>query len=155
VHAGLFSPGQGRNSIPAVRVIFLPASRCMLKADSNGISGRNKLAVSKLRSRLLETRKIPGWKDYLRDMITILHGLVMLECEMRDIQVSLLVGIIFWSSLFLLAYLNVIRSSSKFPTNANSRKTYTKTRRLSRDSAHPQYSSTCLNKFLCLRPSSC
>jgi hypothetical protein len=57
----------------------------MLKADSNGMSGTNKLAVSKLRFRLLETSNIPGWKDYLHDMITILRGLAILECEVRDI----------------------------------------------------------------------
>ncbi|KAJ7751838.1 hypothetical protein B0H14DRAFT_2980942 [Mycena olivaceomarginata] len=61
----------------------------LVKAETRFL--RNKLAVSKLRSRLLETRNIPGWKDYLRDMITILRGLAMLECEVRDIQASLLV----------------------------------------------------------------
>jgi hypothetical protein len=93
--------------------------------------GRTKLAVSKLHSRLLETRKKGGWKNYLHNMIAILRGLAMLECEVRDIQMSLLVGIVFWSSLSCSPpIVNVIRSSSKLPTNANSRKTYTKARRL-------------------------
>ncbi|KAJ7788161.1 hypothetical protein B0H14DRAFT_2949618 [Mycena olivaceomarginata] len=63
---------------------------------------RTKLAVSKLHSRLLETRKMRGWKDYLHNMIAILRGLAMLECEMQDIRTSLLVGIVSRSSLFLL-----------------------------------------------------
>jgi hypothetical protein len=103
----------------------------MLKADSNGMSGRNKLAVSKLRSRLLEAHNIPGWKDYLRDMIVILRGLAILECEVRDIQASLLVGIVFSLLFSCSPIVDVIRSSSKSPTSANSCKTYTKTRRLS------------------------
>jgi hypothetical protein len=41
--------------------------------------------------------------DYLHDMIAILRGLAMLECEVRDIQTSLLVGIVLWSSHLLLA----------------------------------------------------
>ncbi|KAJ7751832.1 hypothetical protein B0H14DRAFT_3602017 [Mycena olivaceomarginata] len=50
-----------------------------------------KLAVSRLHSRLLEARNMPGWKNYLRDIFTISRALVMLEREVRDIQTSLLV----------------------------------------------------------------
>jgi hypothetical protein len=67
--------------------------------------GRTKLAVSKLHSRLLETRKMGGWKDYLRNMIAILRGLAMLECEVRDVQMSLLVGIVFLVFSFLARHL--------------------------------------------------
>ncbi|KAJ7763099.1 hypothetical protein B0H14DRAFT_2633855 [Mycena olivaceomarginata] len=52
---------------------------------------RTKLAVSRLRSRLLEARNMPGWKNYLRNIFTISRALVMLEREVRDIQTSLLV----------------------------------------------------------------
>ncbi|KAJ7789998.1 hypothetical protein B0H14DRAFT_3502157 [Mycena olivaceomarginata] len=52
---------------------------------------RIKLAVSRLRSRLLETHNIPGWKNYPRDMFTISRTLAMLEREVWDIQTSLLV----------------------------------------------------------------
>ncbi|KAJ7793057.1 hypothetical protein B0H14DRAFT_2623253 [Mycena olivaceomarginata] len=66
---------------------FLPAVNVQTSLDF----GRTKLAVSKLHSRLLEMRKMRGWKDYLHNMIAILRGLAMLECEVRDIQMSLLV----------------------------------------------------------------
>jgi hypothetical protein len=91
--------------------------------------GRTKLAVSRLHSRLLEARNMPGWKNYLRDIFTILRALLMLEREVRDIQTSLLVSI---TSIFfpLIADVNFIRSSSKLPTNVNSQRTYTKARRL-------------------------
>jgi hypothetical protein len=36
---------------------------------------------------------MPGWKTYLRGIFNILHALVMLEREVRDIQTSLLVSI--------------------------------------------------------------
>ncbi|KAJ7793066.1 hypothetical protein B0H14DRAFT_2928340 [Mycena olivaceomarginata] len=52
---------------------------------------RTKLAVSKLHSCLLEMRNMRGWKNYLHNMITILRGLAMLECEVQDIRTSLLV----------------------------------------------------------------
>ncbi|KAJ7809537.1 hypothetical protein B0H14DRAFT_3481364 [Mycena olivaceomarginata] len=52
---------------------------------------RTKLAVSRLHSRLLEARNMPGWKNYLRDIFTISRALAMLEREVRDIQTSLLV----------------------------------------------------------------
>ncbi|KAJ7347746.1 hypothetical protein DFH08DRAFT_960174 [Mycena albidolilacea] len=52
---------------------------------------RERLAVSRLHSRLLETRNIPDWKNYLRVMVTISRALAMLEREVRDIQTSLLV----------------------------------------------------------------
>jgi hypothetical protein len=57
--------------------------------------GRTELAASRLHSRLLETRNMRGWKEYLYNMAAILQGLTKLECEMRDIQTSLLVGIPF------------------------------------------------------------
>jgi hypothetical protein len=56
-------------------------------------SGRTKLAVSRLHSRLLEARNIPGWKNYLHDIFTISRALAILEREVRDIQTSLLVSI--------------------------------------------------------------
>ncbi|KAJ7347851.1 hypothetical protein DFH08DRAFT_960245 [Mycena albidolilacea] len=54
---------------------------------------RTKLAVSRLHSRLLEARHMPGWKPYLRDIFTISRALSMLEREVRDIQTSLVVFI--------------------------------------------------------------
>jgi hypothetical protein len=128
----------------------------MLKADSNGMSGRNKLAVSKLRSRLLEARNIPGWKEYLRDMIAILRGLAMLECEVRDIQASLLVGIAFWSSLFLLAYCECYQVLLEVSHQRKLAQDIHENQEIVDGAVHPQYSSTCLvNKSICLRPSSC
>ncbi|KAJ7347804.1 hypothetical protein DFH08DRAFT_808581 [Mycena albidolilacea] len=53
--------------------------------------GRTKLAVSKLHFHSLGTRKMGAWKNYLHNMIAILRGLAMLECEVWDIQMSLLV----------------------------------------------------------------
>jgi hypothetical protein len=130
MHARLFSPGRSRDSIPAVGAIFLAVNSCVLDVD---LHGRTKLAVSRLHSHLLESRDVPGWKNYLRDIFTISRALVMLEREVRDIQMSLLVRIsrsvmsIFFS---LTAYVNFIRCSLKLPTNANSQRTYAKARRL-------------------------
>jgi hypothetical protein len=47
---------------------------------------------------------MPGWKNYLRVMVTISRALAMLEREVRDIQTFLLVSIasIFFS---LTAYI--------------------------------------------------
>ncbi|KAJ7347842.1 hypothetical protein DFH08DRAFT_808616 [Mycena albidolilacea] len=71
------------------------AKKCMrdylVLAETETRFLRTKLAVSKLHSRLLETRNMRGWKDYLHNMIAILRGLAMLECEMQDIRTSLLV----------------------------------------------------------------
>jgi hypothetical protein len=80
---------------------FLPAVNVQTSLDF----GRTKLVVSKLYSRLLETRKMGGWKDYLHNMVVILRGLAMLECEVRDIQMSLLVGIVFLVFSFLARHL--------------------------------------------------
>ncbi|KAJ7788164.1 hypothetical protein B0H14DRAFT_2628552 [Mycena olivaceomarginata] len=66
---------------------FLPA----VNVQTSLVFGRTKLAVSKLHSRLLEMRNMRGWKNYLHNMITILRGLAMLECEVQDIRTSLLV----------------------------------------------------------------
>ncbi|KAJ7347751.1 hypothetical protein DFH08DRAFT_808537 [Mycena albidolilacea] len=52
---------------------------------------RTKLAVSRLYSRLLEARNIPGWKNYLHNIFTVMRSLVILEREVRYIQTSLLV----------------------------------------------------------------
>ncbi|KAJ7347762.1 hypothetical protein DFH08DRAFT_936583 [Mycena albidolilacea] len=148
VHTGLFSPGQGQNSIPTTvvsrvarrgytRLAHINAPRIWRSRTGlnavNGMSSRNKLAVSKLRSRLLETRNIPGWKDYLRDMITILHGLAMLECEVRDIQA------------FLLVLLEVSHQR-KLAQDIH------KNQEIFNGTVHPQYSSTCLTmKFNLIR----
>ncbi|KAJ7810101.1 hypothetical protein B0H14DRAFT_3880739 [Mycena olivaceomarginata] len=86
------------NAITVVEGILTRAkAKCMHNylalAETETRFLRTKLAVSKLHSRLLETRKMRGWKDYLHNMIAILRGLAMLECEVRDIQLSLLVFI--------------------------------------------------------------
>ncbi|KAJ7809542.1 hypothetical protein B0H14DRAFT_2607994 [Mycena olivaceomarginata] len=60
--------GRGRDSVPA--------------DQARGV---------RLHSCLLETRNIPGWKNYLRVMVTISRALAMLEREVRDVQTSLLV----------------------------------------------------------------
>ncbi|KAJ7881324.1 hypothetical protein B0H14DRAFT_2565898 [Mycena olivaceomarginata] len=48
-------------------------------------------AVSRLESRLLETRIVPGWRDYLRGTFIISRALTMLEREVQDIEKTLLV----------------------------------------------------------------
>ncbi|KAJ7810102.1 hypothetical protein B0H14DRAFT_3480913 [Mycena olivaceomarginata] len=84
------------NTITAVEEILTHAkAKCMrdylalFEAETRFL--RTKLAVSRLHSRLLEARHMPGWKTYLRDIFTISRALVMLEREVRDIQTSLLV----------------------------------------------------------------
>ncbi|KAJ7347849.1 hypothetical protein DFH08DRAFT_808626 [Mycena albidolilacea] len=84
------------NTIAVVEGILTQAKpKCMHNylalAETETRLLRTKLAVSKLHSRLLETRKMRGWKDYLHNMIAILRGLAIFECEVRDIQMSLLV----------------------------------------------------------------
>ncbi|KAJ7793051.1 hypothetical protein B0H14DRAFT_3159825 [Mycena olivaceomarginata] len=74
------------NAITVVEGILTRAkAKCMHNylalAETETRFLRTKLAVSKLHSRLLETRKMRGWKDYLHNMIAILGGLAMLECE--------------------------------------------------------------------------
>jgi hypothetical protein len=64
---------------------------CVLDVDSNG---RTESAVSRLESRLLETRTVLGWKDCFRGIFTISRALVMLEREVQDIEKALLVGIL-------------------------------------------------------------
>ncbi|KAJ7793052.1 hypothetical protein B0H14DRAFT_2623249 [Mycena olivaceomarginata] len=81
------------NTITAVEEILTHAkAKCMrdylalFEAETRFL--RTKLAVSRLHSRLLEARHMPGWKTYLRDIFTISRALVMLEREVRDIQTS-------------------------------------------------------------------
>jgi hypothetical protein len=62
----------------------------VLDVDSHG---RAKLAVSRIHSRLLEARNMPGWKKYLRDIFTISRALAILGREVQDIKMSLLVSI--------------------------------------------------------------
>jgi hypothetical protein len=75
----------------------------VLDVDSHG---RAKLAVSRIHSRLLEARNMPGWKKYLRDIFTISRALATLGREVRDIKMSLLVSISSSSvaSIFLLTH---------------------------------------------------
>ncbi|KAJ7788154.1 hypothetical protein B0H14DRAFT_2628542 [Mycena olivaceomarginata] len=86
------------NTITAVEEILTHAkAKCMrdylalVEAETRFL--RTKLAVSRLHSRLLEARNIPGWKNYLRDIFTISRALAILEREMRDIKTSLLASI--------------------------------------------------------------
>jgi hypothetical protein len=67
------------------------ACSTLLDVDLNG---RTERAVSRLESRLLETRIVPGWRDYLRGTFIISRALTMLECEVQDIEKTLLVGIL-------------------------------------------------------------
>jgi hypothetical protein len=71
--------------------------------------GRTKLMVSRLHSRLLEARHMPGWKTYLRDIFIVSHALAMREREVRDIQTSLLVSI---ASIFFSLTAYVILSGA-------------------------------------------
>ncbi|KAJ7881322.1 hypothetical protein B0H14DRAFT_2705356 [Mycena olivaceomarginata] len=85
-----------KNGITVVDEILTHAkAKCMrdylalIQAETRFM--RTKLAVSRLHSRLLEARHMPGWKTYLRNIFTISCALAMLEREVRDIQTSLLV----------------------------------------------------------------
>ncbi|KAJ7809518.1 hypothetical protein B0H14DRAFT_3481349 [Mycena olivaceomarginata] len=85
-----------KNGITVVEEILTDAkAKCMrdyfalVEAETGFL--RTKLAVSRLHSRLLEARNIPGWKTYLHDIFTISRALAMLEREVRDIKTSLLV----------------------------------------------------------------
>ncbi|KAJ7881315.1 hypothetical protein B0H14DRAFT_3761870 [Mycena olivaceomarginata] len=85
-----------QNGITVVDEILTHAkAKCMhnylalIEAETRFL--RTRLAVSRLHSRLLEARHMPGWKTYLRDIFTISHALAMLEREVRYIQTSLLV----------------------------------------------------------------
>ncbi|KAJ7347808.1 hypothetical protein DFH08DRAFT_808585 [Mycena albidolilacea] len=87
---------QLKNGITIVEEILTNAkANCMrdyftlVKAETQFL--RTKLAVSRLHSRLLEARNIPGWKNYLHGIFTISRALAILEREMRDTQTSLLV----------------------------------------------------------------
>ncbi|KAJ7809540.1 hypothetical protein B0H14DRAFT_2865970 [Mycena olivaceomarginata] len=85
-----------KNGITVVDEILTHAkAKCMhdylalIQAESRLL--RTKLAVSRLHSRLLEARHMPGWKTYFRDIFTISRAVAILEREVRDIQTSLLV----------------------------------------------------------------
>ncbi|KAJ7347825.1 hypothetical protein DFH08DRAFT_808600 [Mycena albidolilacea] len=70
---------------------LIEAETRFLRAQNALDPGRTKLAVSRLHSRLLEARHMPGWKTYFRDIFIISRALAMLEREVQDIQTSLLV----------------------------------------------------------------
>ncbi|KAJ7788150.1 hypothetical protein B0H14DRAFT_3504528 [Mycena olivaceomarginata] len=86
---------QLKNGITVVDEILTDAkAKCMhdylalIQAETRFLW--TKLAVSRLHSRLLEARNMPGWRNYLRDIFTISRALAMLEREMWDIQTYLL-----------------------------------------------------------------
>ncbi|KAJ7347802.1 hypothetical protein DFH08DRAFT_936598, partial [Mycena albidolilacea] len=85
-----------KNEITVVEEILTDAkAKCirdylaLVEAETRFL--RTKLAVSRLHSRLLEARNIPGWKNYLHDIFTISRALAILERQVRDIKTSLLV----------------------------------------------------------------
>ncbi|KAJ7788160.1 hypothetical protein B0H14DRAFT_2628547 [Mycena olivaceomarginata] len=85
-----------KNGITVVDEILTHAkAKCMrdylalVEAETRFL--QTKLMVSRLHSRLLEARHMPGWKTYLRDIFIVSHALAMLEREVQNIQTSLLV----------------------------------------------------------------